>query len=269
MSTVLIDKHNRQFFTPYIADYIDLAGPDTIALGAVDSSGIAVGALVSSVIGSEVSIDWLYVDESSREQGYATNLVRTLASSSFRTMSKITAGFENDRALYMLFKRQGFTVSESEIPVYTFPLSGLSKNSFFSKGLESENVVPLSQIDPYTLRRFSAQLEKTNMPVELPIDAKLYEPDASVAYVCGKEIKGVVLIACAKSIEVVFAYAAPGEKTALPSMLISAGRTLLDKYPHDTSVTVATVRNISAAIAEKLFPEVNKTSGYSAELRFR
>ncbi|MDR1952971.1 MAG: hypothetical protein LBQ21_00595 [Clostridiales Family XIII bacterium] len=271
MGLVLLTEENKSAFIGYVPTYIqsELSEPETVSIGVFDdNSGIATGVLVSTVFNNWVEIIWIYVAEESRESGLARSMLRMLSSHSFdvRDIEGITAqlGDKNTHMqLYNLLRSEGFTFRNEEDSVYILTVGMLTGNPFWSDAVNKGGpaVMALKELPSHVRDSFEKHIAALpeGVPVGRPVPWDECDLNFSVGYLREGKMTGLLLIARDEGdMELSFAYAEPGEKLALVAMLRAAGNKAIETLPPETTISLTALNDVSAAIVEKIFPDITR-----------
>ncbi|MCL1824012.1 MAG: GNAT family N-acetyltransferase [Oscillospiraceae bacterium] len=265
MFTVMLQEENQQAFTRYIPKELrgELKKPETISFGAVNNDNTSAGVLMARVVSGWLEIIWFYIDGQFRRKGLGRALLGNMLSC-FDFVPELTGVFaqfpeKNNEGLKELFESAGYKFEEGGRSVFELSLKDLTENKFWSKEPSSaENVVMLKDVFDINLRDFEVKLSLTDagVPLETPLNRKIYDENLSAAYIKNGKIEGILLIEKEEngSIFLSFAYVSPGENSALPAMLYKSGRKAVDTLPPETKISLAAITDVSARLTEKLFP---------------
>ncbi|MCR5278361.1 MAG: hypothetical protein K6E19_02860 [Lachnospiraceae bacterium] len=194
-----IDESNIDMFAPIIPDYIRevIVSDEDVVLHGIESDDMACGVVVSRVISFEAEILWYYLDPSFRGYGighesfqlYAERMHNTYGVSSIRV--EIPAGV--DKSIYNLFS--GLPAEFERLDMGRFETTvGWLRSSEKIRGAAKHSVA-LSAVDSKALRNFSDKLANEGLGmVDLPIDPRDYEADASAVYMEDDTPKAVLLL---------------------------------------------------------------------------
>jgi GNAT superfamily N-acetyltransferase len=286
MNIVTISDENKEAFEPLIPDGYELLGRNQYALGAVDASGeenFAVGLLhfyleSGTSNGEEMNmaiVDWIYVDEKSRRQGYATGLLGALnekidyvnSSDSEDAISGIICDIPKVKdydSLGDFLHSSGFIFTDVELPNAYFPLGEvlekLNKNKKTTVLYNTESLRPLSEISPILLATY---LSKTDDIVDIYRDTSIdildYDGQASTVSIDSEtgELNGAFLlkrVGIANMLETIFLYAK--DKQLSNNMLVCSVLRGNKIYGPDQIIKVPGVAEGTAKLVSFLLPDL-------------
>jgi ribosomal protein S18 acetylase RimI-like enzyme len=281
MGVLVLSEDNKEAFVSYAPSFIfdDISEPGALALGTYDDeTSVATGILVALVNRGYLEILWLYVGESYRGQGFAKEMLERLmdVTTQESAISAITvdidAESDSTEALALL-NRCGFDITDSTESVYSLTVGMLADNHFLNDTRKGGvHVVPIQVIQAYTRSAFDKKLmiNDVGLPIELPIPWGNYDSKCSVGYIDENELQGILLFTkLDDSLELSFAYVAAGHNAAFASMLHEACLLVTKAYDYDMPVTISALGDVSAAIVEKIFPNINRHKIHRAIRKYR
>ncbi|MDR1952969.1 MAG: GNAT family N-acetyltransferase [Clostridiales Family XIII bacterium] len=271
MGLILLTEENKSAFLSYVPSYLhaELSEPESVSIGTFDDdSGIATGVLVGNVFNNWVEILWVYVAEEYREHGLARSMLRELIAHAgdVRDIDGITAQLGDKDAhmpLYNLLRSELFVFRNEEDSIYTLTVSMLTGNPFWSDAAHKggSEVMSLKDLPTYILDSFEKNIAALpeGVPVSRPVPWDDCDLNFSVGYLKEDKMKGLLLIAREdEDMELSFAYADPEEKLALAAMLRASGNKVIESMPPETMISLTALNSASAAIVEKLFPDIER-----------
>jgi hypothetical protein len=139
----------------------------------------------------------------------------------------------------------------------------LTGNPFWSDApnWEGPAVMAIGELPSYVRDSFEKHIAALpeGVPVSRPVPWDNCDVNFSVGYLRESNMTGLLLVAREdEDMELSFAYAEPGEKLALAAMLRAAGNKVIESMPPETTISLTALNDVSAAIVEKLFPDIER-----------
>lgn len=265
MEILLIDEQLSPLFGECLPSSLQqrVAEANVLALGAVDSSSrLPMGAMLASVSGESIYIDWLYTLSEYRGAGVASSLLGRLSLMLVGRdeIRQIVAAFpqtHENEALADFFQSLGFCVTVTEGRTYYFTPVQLKKAEFWKTPVDSSSILSLKNTPDYLLRELSAELRKKGLSaVALPIKCEDYDPDFSAVCTGKSGICALLLLKkAAFGYELSFVYSNNSGRD-LRRLLNYVGRLAIDKLPQDTQIAIAAINSSAEALLKGLLPEL-------------
>ena len=272
LNCVLIEEDNRSDFDNVFPDAIELTDARVAVAAVDDEEEVILGAVSYKVVGYEYVIDWLFVEPQVRRQGVGTYLInevlRAVAQSG--ELLPVTASFEigeEDDGLRAFFVScELLTTSYSHERYYVSPeemkgSDALHKSAktehkivnFFDQSEREQKIILslLSKQQLYTVHNYEEWRKEcapelcqcsyvNDNPAELIFMKKLSNGNLELAYLYGKEPKGLI-------------------------ELLGSTLSKMEALFPGASLTFDAVNDESMQLAKHLFPKAKTAKVYVAE----
>lgn len=237
------------------------AGRGTLLCCAED--GHPKGVTVYSLYNGNYLLDWIYVEQGSRRQGYGTVLlIRAIENMMREDMGdNLLVRYNPDEppeGLEPFLESFAFWFRDRTIPVYSFTPAQVTLPQGIEKKVDCSKILGISDLLREWKTDFEKHLEGVDDAdlIELPISWKSYSSQLSVARVCNKKIEGILLIKESEDgLELSFAYACSDKSMTFMLMVIAAFDRIRKKYGNDVTITVAAVTEHSEDLVNRLVPD--------------
>lgn len=274
---VLIAPEDIENYSAYIPDgYIEgIRRQEYYAIATYDPGldDDLVGVTVMGVRGSWAWILWFEVSDGYEDSDIAEEMIssRIRDAEVFGDAEGISAefplSFGKDRFMD-LFGSLGFETEEVESNVAEFTLNSINKDKLPMSG-EDKNFVTLKEADDGVLRELGNLManDERNIPIEIPVEWELYDPELSLVHMDGSVPAGLILVIRADDhVNVELAYEhEPRNILALIAALVSNGEKKLDP---GTTIVVPVVEKKIFGLLEEIAPDAKRGGLLKASLRF-
>lgn len=242
------------------------AGRGTLLCCAED--GHPRGVTVYSLYNGNYLLDWIYVEQGSRRQGYGTALLTQAIGKMMRDDmgDNLLVRYSPDEppeGLEPFLESFAFWFRDRTIPVYSFTPAQVTLPQGIEKKVDCSEIFGISDL----LREWKTDFEKLLEGVddadmiELPISWKSYSPQLSVARVRNKRIEGILLMKeMEDGLELSFAYACSDKSMTFMLMVIAVLDRIRKKYGNDVTITVAAVTEHSEDLVNRIVPDARCTA---------
>jgi len=249
------------------------------ALGLVEGR-VACGALAGYVEDETFRLTSLFVAEGYRRRGGAQLLMDTLCRvlrddpSLYTLSADYTVTREDHRVLERFLEKYGFENQDNGQSIYCVTMEQIAQASFFSGkpgSGEEKRLLPFSKIPDIYIQIMDRKLAADGgRPLEKPMEQAELDRDVSVGVLDGNKLIAFVAFDFSFDGQMTLAYAYSGPKAgpaALPSMLHSAFRRAVAKYPPETPLYMHAANPTSAALIHQLLGEVDcRVASHTATL---
>ncbi|MGI5979723.1 MAG: GNAT family N-acetyltransferase, partial [Oscillospiraceae bacterium] len=272
METTIIDKGNIRYFEKMLLPEVTqmlLDGKAIFALGAVED-GTACGALAGGPREGRFYIRSFFVPQDSRKRGVGTVLleelvrIAALQEELHELRCEFTISCEDHRLLADFLKKRGFAFEQPENAIVSVPLASLAKLSYYKETEPVCRVYRLSELPDSALRMLDRRLIAEAGPLfERSIDKMPLDLDCSTATMKNNEIDACLLLQKRGDSRLELSYANAGtseDAGVFSSLLITAYRSAIKKYPQNTVVQIQPVTPLSAALVSRLAPDAQSLS---------
>ncbi len=231
--------------------------------------GMPNGALVFRLEADAARLLSLYVDEYDRRNGtgrFLMEKLRAILREESGIYSVRAALPEGDDGAAAFFTALGARVETKEVGVTHFPLAAM-EDSPLLKVPRSESCVCGEKLGRERLSYYQRTLKKDGTEL---IEGSLCEPpvrlDLSQFYLSGQTIRSCVIMTQTQSGLCLAMMVNQGDKLALPALLSSLLRTLLETCPPETEISLEAVTPEIQRLVARLVPNAAKSSRQIAVL---
>ncbi|WP_409966922.1 GNAT family N-acetyltransferase [Bengtsoniella intestinalis] len=245
-------------------------GEPLLCLGAVTEDGVACGAIAGYIREGAWQLASLYMAPEYRRQGGASQLLRALLGilqgvQELHTLQvEYTITAPEHHTLAPFLEAVGFVNHPvGSLGIYGCTLKAVAEQPFFSaKEGKNPDIVPFSTIPHIQLRQTQQRMEQLGMPLsDHGLTSPFVDADVSVAYVQNGKIEAIVQVERLAEDQIHLATAwSNASPQILVTMLQSAFRRSMTKYPPHTQLTVHTATDISATLMKRLLPQTESLS---------
>lgn len=272
MDITIIDKGNIRFFKELLLpETFELlrTGAAVFALGALED-GAACGALAGRPHAGSFQITSFFVAQGSREKGAGTALLDELfriaaLQEELRALRcEFTIASEEHRLLAHFLAKHGFVPEQPENAVVSVSLASLKKLPYYRETQPSCRVYSFEELPETLLRAFDRRLTlEAGALFDCPLEQVPLDRACSMATIRDNAIDGCLLLEKRGGKLLSLSYADAGKAEgggSFSSMLISAYRRVVNKYPEDTEVLIQPVTPLTSALVARLAPESRSVS---------
>lgn len=271
MDITTIDKGNIAFFEKMLLPEVPrrlLAGEAIFALGAVED-GVACGALAGGPQNGCFYIKSFFVAQDSRRRGAGTALLEELVRIAEQTRlvdlrCAFTISSPEHQLLADFLGSRGFRFEQQDNELVSVALASLAKLAYYRDTEPNCRVFRLSELPESVLRALDRRLSSEGGPLfDQPLTQAPLDLECSAATLKNNAVDAFLLLEKRGDRLLELAYASSGASEGggiFSSLLITAYRAAVEKYPPDTSVLIQPVTPLSAALVARLAPEAESRS---------
>ena len=266
----VLDKETFGIFSELYTGLLDpasLLSDGRIALGVIYEEQ-PVGLLIATVSDEAAWLDWLYVKEDYRNNGFGSsvlyhfldNIVKHTACEEVKTAC-------SDRAVRRFFSGCGFSFDRFKTSAkYETDISGIKD---MGESVEDPCIIPVSSL---TRKRLNI-LEQTftespelQVGIKLPIVPEGYYPGSAVYFSEDKPEAALFLKEDEKGVSIAYAFVAPGCPKSLVKLMAYAKEKIIEQKGESVILSAIALNTSSKKLVEKVFPNAEKTICYTGTM---
>lgn len=266
METTMVGKADLEFYGDFMLSepraMLENGWP-LIALGLTEKD-VACGILTGYVSGGVFNITTLYVAPDYRRKGGGTLLLQHLCEilrqipGLLAVSAEYTVTHNEHRLLESFFDKLGFEPEETEQVIYSAPLEKIAGSRFFMNLGDAplpDYILPFSEIPSIYLQMLDNRLSDNGVDLlEEPLTKAKLDRDLSLGVIENGQVTACVIFDHSFNGQLTLAYADTGSNppSVFATLIRSAFRLVMNKYPPNTPVVVQTITPVSAQLIQRI-----------------